>query len=358
MRQALLFENIRAHWKKELPFVIYRKPNSKVIDVILQNNSELCYTESFKESGFVFAPFDTSKGAVLLHADQRFTCDQIDVPSTVSGSFENQNDKELIDTVKKYHISLINKSLKLLESEELQKVVLSRKESINITAIDPLEKFASLSVQYPTAMVYCWYHPKIGMWIGATPETLLHISKDSLYTMALAGTQSYMDTVDVVWGEKEIQEQQLVTDAIVDGLTALVKDLVVSEVYSYKAGDLLHLRTDVRARMFEVSLKQLLDVLHPTPAVCGLPKEKAKKFILDNEGYDREFYTGFLGELHLPNNILEKSKETNLFVNLRCMQLTSNELLLYVGGGVTKASVPDKEWEETVKKTNTMKSVI
>src|SRR5690606_2571312 len=98
-------------------------------------------------------------------------------------------------------------------------------------------------------------------------------------------------------------------------------------------------------------------------AVCGLPKEKAMHFIKENENYDREFYTGFLGELNyndeaFDNQVFIKESYADLYVNLRCMKLNKDFATLFVGGGITKDSYPDKEWMETVHKTTTMLEIL
>jgi isochorismate synthase len=95
----------------------------------------------------------------------------------------------------------------------------------------------------------------------------------------------------------------------------------------------------------------VIQLLHPTPAVCGLPKEQSKAFILENENYDRTFYTGFLGELNMEN-------KTDLFVNLRCMEICESQANLFMGCGITKDSIPEKEWEESINKSFTMKRVL
>ena len=82
-----------------------------------------------------------------------------------------------------------------------------------------------------------------------------------------------------------------------------------------------------------------------------MPKEIAVDFILNNENYNRSYYTGYLGELQL-------NKCTNLFVNLRCLNYKNDKLGIYVGGGITLASDPLKEWEETVVKAQVMKKVL
>ena len=104
-------------------------------------------------------------------------------------------------------------------------------------------------------------------------------------------------------------------------------------------------------RKLKFDLKNLLNTLHPTPAVCGLPKEAAKFFILQNEKYDRTYYSGFLGEIN-------DDFDTELFVNLRCAKIEKNVAQIYVGGGITKESNPEKEWSETHLKTNTIKSIL
>src|SRR5690606_15233218 len=108
-----------------------------------------------------------------------------------------------------------------------------------------------------------------------------------------------------------------VTDFIVDNLKSESSKIELSEPFTSQAGTLLHIRTDIKARLKEnFSLEKIIQKLHPTPAVCGIPKELAKQYIIQYEGYDRSFYSGFLGEL----NFGEK-KTSELYVNLRCMEI-------------------------------------
>jgi isochorismate synthase len=95
----------------------------------------------------------------------------------------------------------------------------------------------------------------------------------------------------------------------------------------------------------------MLALLHPTSAVCGLPKEPATVFIRQQEGYDRSYYSGFLGPVQVDG-------ESHIFVNLRCMQLFEDTALLYAGAGITADSEPDKEWQETKLKMDTMREII
>jgi len=132
-------------------------------------------------------------------------------------------------------------------------------------------------------------------------------------------------------------------------LSRFSNNLRQSNTETVKAGSLVHLRTQIKGDIEKEGLRSLVNLLHPTPAVCGMPKEKAKQFILENENYNRSYYTGYLGELNMTEN-----KNSHLFVNLRCMEIKNNIAEIYIGGGITKESNPEKEWEETVAKSNIM----
>ncbi|WP_372794343.1 isochorismate synthase, partial [Lutibacter sp.] len=250
------------------------------------------------------------------------------------------------------HIQLVQKGIDFLKNSNTKKVVLSRMEMLEIEKVDVINTLKKILNSYKNAFVYLWFHPHIGLWMGASPEQLISVSQNKFETMALAGTQLYKDATNVIWKDKEKQEQQFVTDYILENIKNSIDVIKVSEAYTVKAGNLLHIRTDISGELKATSsLGNLVASLHPTPAVCGLPKEKAIKFILENEAYHRTYYTGYLGELNIDNS-------TSLFVNLRCMQLNKNTASIYIGGGITMDSNAKNEWEETVSKAEVMKKVL
>ena len=99
------------------------------------------------------------------------------------------------------------------------------------------------------------------------------------------------------------------------------------------------------------NLGRILKSLHPTPAVSGLPKNEAFSFINEHEGRDRRYYTGFLG-------MLDMSSDTNIYVNLRCMEIGKNLLTLFSGSGLVTSSNYRDEWKETEQKLKTMTSIV
>ncbi|MEO8933993.1 MAG: chorismate-binding protein [Xanthomarina sp.] len=375
-------QDIQQQFNNQLPFVVYRKPHEIAVKAMLQNTDKLHIINDYSEKGFVFAPFDAKKPSVLIpfEASLSIKCASVDLSSYKEEYMKEvdvntiENKSQVTESDKQYHIDLVQKGITAINEEQFEKVVLSRREALELSEVNPLETFKSLLQNYPTAFVYCWYHPEIGLWLGATPERLISTEGSRFKTMALAGTQKYEGSVAVVWQNKEKEEQQFVTDFILQSLEETTESIHVSEVKTVKAGNLLHLQTNISGILdFKNSgFKDLLFQLHPTPAVCGMPKEVSKQFILKNENYNREFYTGFLGELNLQEKTTRNSNRrnvennayasiknvSNLFVNLRCMQILDKKALIYIGGGITKDSNPEAEWHETCAKALVMKKVL
>ena len=364
-----LLKKVRESKDADLPFVIYRKPDDKVVNAIIQNDKRLEYSDDFLGTGFIMAPFNENERAVLFAEENsnKFRCVISEDEYTPINESKNQVQERSESASKAQHLKLVKKGIERIQNGDFIKTVLSRSEIVAIETLDVTVVFKRLMSTYQSAFVYVWFHPEIGLWAGASPETLLKTKGDSFHTMALAGTQKYEDTVEVSWGDKESTEQQIVTDHIVDSLDSLKP--MVSETYTKKAGNLLHLCTDITGRLQgNSSLKDLIGKLHPTAAVCGLPRNEVRNFILKEEGYSRSFYTGFLGELNIadahaaaPKTTHENLIESSFFVNLRCMQLYEghdSKAVIYVGGGITIDSDPLSEWEETVDKSLIMKRVI
>jgi isochorismate synthase len=354
-----IFDKVNQHRKQHLPFVLYRKPNSKTVVGIFQENDHLYFSNDFHEKGFVFAPFRNDNVIVF---PLEFSQVKFAAPHLVSSGDMAISDIEVDRTDKQSFIALVQKGIDAINKGVFNKVVLSRAETIELTDFDVELVFERMLQHYSTAFCYCWFHPKIGMWMGATPEKLLHAKENKFDTMALAGTQSFQGNDVVFWPNKEREEQEFVTDFILENLRKVASEVNMSSPYTTRAGNLLHLKTDIEGVLNQDSnLKKVVDILHPTPAVCGLPKLLAKDFIIENEGYEREYYTGFLGELNHDFNT--NAISSDLYVNLRCMKIDIGSNLtakahLFMGCGITKKSDPEAEWEETVNKSKTMKQIL
>lgn len=350
-----LFVKVKAQLEKQLPFVLYAKPNADRMIGLFQTDDSLHFLKDFGEKGFVFAPFD---GDLIPYIPQAESEVYVEMIKETDFLLSSNPIIEVDEAAKKDFEALVTAGVEAIAQGAFEKVVLSRKTMVVVTSFELETVFNKLVAFYPTAFKYCFFHPKIGMWAGASPEQFLKINQESIQTVALAGTQAVTDVTNVVWQEKEIEEQQLVTDFITQSLADKVLELTVLSPYSVQAGNLWHIKTDIAATIgSDSNLEEIIKALHPTSAVCGLPKAAAKDFILQNESYDRSYYSGFLGELNIDLATF-RTEQSDLFVNLRCMKIDGKQAELFVGCGITKDSDPESEFIETVNKSMTMRKVL
>lgn len=348
-----LFSKLHLHFKQNLPFVIYSKPNTLETNGFFQKDINLYKLENEATSGFIFAPFDTKANYII-------PIEQSEIVSVKNEIEEvNYNDYKLDFTeIDKINFeNLVSVFVNEIKSGSCSKIVASRCEKFELKDFDVEKSFKRMVYLYPTAFKYCFFHPVIGMWLGATPEQLLKFDNNEISTVALAGTKT-INELEKEWGEKEKIEQQLVTNFISENLEPFVDKLTLSEPYTYQAGKLLHIKTDIKAVLKENKHKdKVVQVVHPTPAVCGFPKDYTKNFILKNEGYNREFYAGYLGEWNFKRNE-KNTTNTDLFVNLRCCKIEGNIANIFIGCGITQDSNPKLEFIETVNKSETIKKIL
>lgn len=249
-----------------------------------------------------------------------------------------------------YHIDFLNFHTHL-ENGDFQKLVLSRSLLISHdNAASPYVLFQRACAQYPRMFISLVYTEQSGLWLTSTPEILLAGEDSQWRTMALAGTVPFSEQVR--WGDKNIQEQRYVATYITRQLEQFTTDFTEQGPYTARAGHLAHLRSDFHFCLTDTRrVGELLQALHPTPAVCGLPKQEAFQFIQRYEHHQRSYYSGFMGPLFVEGH-------TNLFVTLRCMQLFHRAFRLYAGGGLLKDSQEELEWQETETKLDTMRNII
>ena len=338
-------------------FALFRLPYAQEMTYIAGGVTQLssCTALSDKQ-GFVFAPFAPSDSLPI----QLIAPEEVEVfsgfsslsrISRISSSSSLSRISSFSSSPKEnYHIDFHNFHAHLTNGD-FQKLVLSRSIEIEKSEeVSPLDLFRRACERYPRVLVSLAYTPQSGLWLTATPEILLSGTNHEWHTMALAGTMPFAEQVR--WSDKNIQEQRYVATYITRQLEQFTDDIHEEGPYTTRAAHLAHLRSDFRFSLPDAShLGDLLQALHPTPAVCGLPKQEAFQFILDYEHHQRSYYSGFLGPLFV-------NGQTNLYVTLRCMQLFENGYRLYAGGGLLKDSVEEQEWQETETKLDTMRRLL
>ena len=343
-------------------FAIWQLPNSsKTNGIISLSRSENTPANIEEDEGFIISKFDNNESYYLIKNNISFCSENDDVTfqkgnlSLLTPKNIELPSEELSETNKNDFIELVNKSIQKINNELFDKVVISKFRDIQNNSNNVTDLFSTLKSSYPNAMVYLTRVNNDQIWIGATPETLLSYDKDKKFsTVALAGTQAVKDlnAKEATWGIKEIEEQAYVSRYVIDCFKKIrLRQYSEKGPKTIQAGNLFHLNTTFTVQNKYTQLgnlaQKMLDLLHPTSAVCGMPLKSSKDFILENEKHDRSFYSGYLGPVNLHG-------DTSLFVNLRCAKVYKNKLRLYAGAGITEDSIAEKEWLETEMKCNTI----
>lgn len=259
----------------------------------------------------------------------------------ISGKDLSKDQSGFDAETKAEYLRQLEKTIAVIKENGLPKLVYSRRKIFTgFREIDLKNSFENLCRTYPNAFRYI-FNDGEHSWMGAFSEVLGKFNKETheFQTMSLAGTLPVSES----WSDKEIEEQKPVTLYIRNILKKYSENIDESGTYDHISGNIKHLRTDFRAKIRPADLDAIIQELHPTPAVCGIPKEFCKESIQKLEKYPRELYAGYIK--------IEAEETVQYFVNLRCARLYQDSVHVFVGGGITAQSSPEKEWIETELKS-------
>jgi len=258
---------------------------------------------------------------------------------------------------------MINKCDSLFNERELEKIVLSRKKIFNYSyAIDPihffkktLEKNNNANSSY--AIFYQMSFDKA--FISLTPEKLFSIKGQDFESISLASSAPRGMTIEedqafeklLNENEKLVREHHLVTEEILKKIRPLSETISVSEIQTMKLPYIQHRSTPISAKLLEgFSALEIIKLLHPTPAIGGLPSEKAQEKILEIEPYTRKSYAAPIGVI--------SSHYSELAVGIRSALIEGERITLFGGAGIVKGSIAEEEWIETGLKMNPFLKVV
>lgn len=356
-------------------FALYRLPWTDEPILIMQEEGQPECISSLNElnqkKGFLLSPFHLTsfRPATLIRPDiqahdwgeiksvlqewitrhPQYTDSHATAQESVPESYTTSEKEE-----KDLYTETFSRFIMPLKEKQFRKLVLSRSTTQAINEqFSPLSAFIKACNSYPRMMISLCHTPSTGTWIGSTPEIILSGHEKDWHTVALAGTMPMQgEIMPTEWSKKNKEEQSFVGEYIRKAIKKFGSKLTEKGPYTARAGQLVHLKTDFHFCLKDTShLGDVLQELHPTPAVCGLPKEEAYQFILDTEPHDRLFYSGIIGWIN-------PEGDTTLYVNLRCMHIENKKVTLYAGGGILPDSTADAEWEETQQKMNTMRNIL
>ncbi len=354
----------------DLRAAVYRMPNKSTYNVCIQlsdkDNTSLDIKDFINKRGYIVAPFRATdrhpfifiEEGVSFELPRELSAFEDFIGSRLLSSQRSKYNNELhlgrTDSFEEYSYSF--KEMKSeLDEGRLKKVVLSKQVSTSaINAKDAPRLYEGLEAKYPSAYVFCVVIPGQFLWLGATPERILNVENGYAESSSIAATRSSKDRGDDPngWTFKEKEEHGIVTEYITNAFEESgLENIECSPLSFINAGHLTHLCQNIRGQIVGDSVVELIDKLHPTPAVCGLPKKEAMEIIGKSENYERSYYSGYIGKIDGRNDL-------SLYVNIRSMYLNDSSATIFVGGGLTSLSKLEDEWAETEKKAATILNVI
>ncbi len=239
-----------------------------------------------------------------------------------------------------------------IESGEIDKIVLAKDEIVKSEKnIDPRYLMKNLAKNFDE----CWTFSVAGL-VGATPELLIRKENEQVLSRVLAGTiargsDSKQMEQQLLASEKDIAEHEFAVKSVADALALHCTNMSVpSEPVVLTLANLAHLATDVRGVLVDdAPALALAGALHPTAAVCGTPKSRARVLISELEQMDRGRYAGPVGWFDSAGN-------GEFGIALRCAQISQNSARLFAGAGIVSGSNPESELQEIETKLTAIKS--
>lgn len=246
----------------------------------------------------------------------------------------------------------VEEVLDLIRQKKLQKVVLARKCTLELEkAPDPFAIASALKQKSQGAFIFC-LQSKTRAFLGATPERLFVRKGRQIMSEAVAGTRKRGQTPledaklqqELLSSAKDLRELSPVCDHLQNTLSPLcLGPLSFTPVSLHQTQNVQHLyRKCAGTLQKSVSDDTILNCLHPTPALCGAPKEKAFSVIQELEPFTRELYGGAIG--------WSTGDASEWIVGIRSCLLQGNIATLFSGAGIVEGSNPEPEWDELNQK--------
>ena len=239
----------------------------------------------------------------------------------------------------------VERILRAIDQGQCKKVVTARRQELRFDeALSPLEALYTLSKTSFSCTRFA-FRTTGSTFLGATPERLIQKQGLNLVTEALAGSTRSGDqqlAADLRNSQKESEEHGHVVSAIVGSLGSRCSQLTYPEAPEFRElRDILHLRTPIAGELAQPThILELVDELHPTPAVGGVPTPVAMTWISENEQSARGWYAA-------PVGWFDAEGDGEFVVALRSGVVEERCAHLYAGAGIVRGSLPENEFRET-----------
>jgi isochorismate synthase len=230
----------------------------------------------------------------------------------------------------------------VIDQGDFHKIVAARRSTVTCDVpLRPQDVLTRLAERHIDCRRFAFaFHPET-CFVGATPERLVRLKGGEVHSEALAGSIPVSDAEGLLDSAKDALEHRLVVDDVVAALRPYCDTVEYDETPSLRRlRDVAHMETPIRGVLRQdAHILDLVEALHPTSAVGGVPQRGAQDWIVAHEPA-RGWYSGPVGWFDVEG-------EGDFAVALRCGLLTGKRAYLFAGAGVVGASEPALEYEET-----------
>ena len=248
----------------------------------------------------------------------------------------------------------ISAAIKLINDGCIEKLVLGSKLIFQLKKkLNIIQILNKLRLSQANACRYLWKRNKENIIFGASPEKLFSLKEKVLQLEAIAGTEKIgFDMETLLRSDKNLREHNFVINYLIENLKFLnIRNYKKGEIKVKEFGNIAHLCTLISAEVNKICPFVLLEKLHPSPAVCGFPKEKALDYLDSLENFDRGNYASPFGWVDVEGN-------ADFRVALRGARILNGEIEFIAGSGLVKGSICEKEIDEIKLKLASLANLI
>ena len=307
-------------------FLIIKNENKTWIRMNAQFNNRVLVRKILEE-------FWNFQGEIMSHK----ICEDKNIINIPISKFDNEFNKLRNNLTKN-----INKGIQLVDEGILQKIVLSSRMKIKLDSKFYLQQILKKLVNSnKNSCIYVWKRDGTDITFGASPEKLFSLKNNHLILEAVAGTTgSAINNNFLLSNKKNIREHKFVVNFLIKCLKELnINKFDMSDISVKNFGNLSHLKTFLNASVENICPFQVLNTLHPSPAVCGIPKDIANEWIQTLENFSRGNYAAPIGWIDIEGN-------ADFRVAIRGARFIDEQIQLTAGAGLVKDSICFEEVEE------------
>lgn len=256
------------------------------------------------------------------------------------------NSKSLLKNIKyEQWKNLVEKAKKEINNSNLEKIVVAEMKRESIDNFDLKSTILYMVEKYPNCTTYL-YKMKDSIFFGSTPEMIFEYTNKILKTEAIAGSiPNKGEKTEEIKRKFEnttlIEEHKIVSEYIEKQLLKISSNKITrSDLEVKKLNNINHLQSKIEVEIKDNDFFEFISLLHPSPALAGFPVNDAKKWIKNNENFDRGLYAGSIGYVENDNS--------NFYAALRCAMYNNirSEIVSFAGNGIVKDSKVNYEIDE------------